>query len=182
MIERGNGLLVMVVDDEPRNLQVVGALLRDAGYQVAVALDGPSALARCQENPPDAVLLDVGMPGMDGFAVCRALKADLRTESIPVLFLTARNDEASLLEGFAVGGADYVAKPFRPLELLARVRAHAHLRRLKGLLTVCAHCGRIHTPEQGWERLDRYVCRATDTAVSHGLCEECAVQHYPEDA
>jgi CheY-like chemotaxis protein len=176
------GPLVMVVDDEPQNLQVLGALLRQAGYRVAVAHDGATALARCLATPPDVVLLDVGMPGIDGFAVCRALKQDVRTRGTPVLFVTARTDEESLLAGFAAGGADYVTKPIRPLELLARVGVHASLRRLKGLLTVCAHCARIRSPEKGWERLDHYVARHTEASVSHGLCEDCLQAHFPEFA
>ena len=172
--------LVLAVDDEPANLQVVGALLSRSGFRVAVALDGEQALATAIEAVPDVVLLDVTMPGMSGLEVCRQLKRDLRTAGIPVIFLTARTETEDVVAGFEAGGVDYVAKPFRAAELVARTRTHAQLHRLRGLLTVCSHCSRIRNEHQAWERLDAYVTRHSDAAFSHGLCDECLAQHFPE--
>lgn len=175
----GDAALVLVVDDEPKNLQVVGAVLRGAGLRVAFATDGARAIEMVRDAPPDLVLLDVGLPGLDGFETCRRLKADRFAASIPVLFLTARARPEDVLAGFDAGGADYVTKPFHPAELLARVRVHAQLRRLRGLLTVCCHCQRIRNERASWEPLDRYVSRHAGAPVSHGLCDACLAEHYP---
>lgn len=172
--------LVLVVDDEPMNLQVVGAGLVMHGFRVGVALDGPAALEAAFASPPDVILLDIRMPGMDGFEVCRALKADPRTANIPVLFLTANIDRKSLLAAFAAGGADYVGKPFELEELVARVRVHAELKRLRGLLSICSFCHRIRNEDGEWEPVHSYITRHTGTLFSHGLCSTCADKHYPE--
>lgn len=174
-----SGALVLVVDDEPRNLQVVGAALMQHGFRVSVAVDGQQALEAARNSLPDVILLDVMLPGIDGFAICRELKADARTMSVPVIFLTARTDGEDVLAGFAAGGVDYVAKPFRAAELIARVRAHAELKRLRGLLVICSFCRRIRNEDRDWEAIDHYVMRHTDTLFSHGLCERCAEHHYP---
>lgn len=175
----GQGPLVLVVDDEAKNLQVVGALLRERGFRVAIAMEGHQALAIAVESQPDAILLDVMMPGMDGLEVCRALRRDIRTAGIPVLFLTARTSEEDVVAGFAAGGVDYVPKPFRPEELIARVTAHAQLRRMRGLLYVCAHCQRIRNEERSWERLESYVAHHTDATFSHGVCPDCLARYFP---
>lgn len=172
--------LVLVVDDESINLQVVGAALVTHGFRVGVALDGASALEAAHDALPDVILLDVMMPLMDGFAVCRALKADPRTSMVPVLFLTAHTDRASVHQGFQVGGADYVAKPFEIEELIARVRVHAELKRLRGLLSMCSFCHRIKNEHDEWEAVHTYITRHTGTLFSHGLCAECAAEHYPD--
>jgi two-component system, sensor histidine kinase and response regulator len=120
---------VLIVDDVMENIQVVMGHLREEGYDLLFATDGPSALEATAAGGVDLLLLDVMMPGMDGFEVCRRLKADPRTRDVPVIFLTAKTEPAGLLQGFAAGGVDYIAKPFNPPELLARVRTHLQLRR-----------------------------------------------------
>ncbi|MBU0500933.1 MAG: diguanylate cyclase [Gammaproteobacteria bacterium] len=111
---------ILVVDDTESNIDILLNLL--AEYEILVALDGPSALEILEKQQPDIILLDIMMPGMDGYEVCRIIKARQDWEDIPILFITARTDEASILKGFEVGGSDYVTKPFRSKELLARVR------------------------------------------------------------
>lgn len=172
------GPLVLCVDDEPGNLQVLGPLLKHHGFRVAFALDGPKAISLALENPPDLILLDVSMPGMDGLAVCRALHADLRTTGVPVIFLTARTTSTDIVAGFRAGAVDYVGKPFQAEELIARVTVHTQLRRLRGLLTVCCHCHQIRNEAQAWERIESYVSRHTDASFSHGLCPTCLAKHY----
>jgi putative two-component system response regulator len=123
---------VLVVDDVPDNLLVITDLLRAAGYAVRAANSGATALRYAQQVPqPDLVLLDIMMPGMDGFEVLSRLRADPATAGIPVIFLTARNDESDEEHGLAIGAADYLTKPIRPLVVLARVRAQldAHRQR-----------------------------------------------------
>jgi len=119
--------LILLVDDTETNLDIlVDALGED--YDVAVATDGPSALALAKEHTPDLILLDIMMPGMDGYEVCRRLMADPATADVPVIFLTALTDVADKTRGFAVGGVDYVTKPFEPAEIKARARTHLSLR------------------------------------------------------
>jgi signal transduction histidine kinase len=119
---------VLIVDDITKNLQVVGTILRQAGYAVTPATSGAEALDGLRENLPDLILLDLMMPEMDGLEVCRRLKADPLTQPIPVIFLTASNEMEHLVKGFEVGAVDYVTKPFNSPELLARVRTHLELK------------------------------------------------------
>ena len=121
---------VLLVDDQPTNLKILRQALEPAGYQILAATCGARALDIAQRARPDLILLDVTMPGMDGFETCRRLKAGPATASIPVLFITARTETEDVVEGFGVGGADYIAKPFRSEEVLARVAAHVRIKRL----------------------------------------------------
>lgn len=115
---------LLIVDDTPANIDVLVGFLRDH-FELRVATDGTRAMELAGDAPhPDLILLDVMMPGLDGFEVCRRLRATPATQLVPILFLTARQDTDSLVEGFAAGGNDYLTKPFRPEELLARVQAH----------------------------------------------------------
>lgn len=119
--------LVLIVDDTETNIDILLETLGE-DYEVAVAMDGPSALEFATAQQPDLILLDIIMPDMDGYEVCRRLKADPDTVDIPVIFLTAMTDVADKARGFAVGAVDYVTKPFEPLEIEARVRTHLSLR------------------------------------------------------
>lgn len=121
-------LTILVVDDNPNNLGVVGELLEDNDYNVTVAQDGEEALRRAEFGLPDLILLDVMMPGIDGFETCRRLKANPVTADIPVIFMTALTDVADKMAAFQAGGVDYISKPFQTEELLARVRTHLALR------------------------------------------------------
>lgn len=116
--------VILIVDDTPDNLALLSDALDDAGYMVLVALDGLSALNRIQRRRPDLILLDAMMPGLDGFETCRRIKAEAQTADIPVLFMTALTDSEHVVEGFAAGGIDYVTKPIRTDEVLARVASH----------------------------------------------------------
>ncbi|MDY0976560.1 response regulator transcription factor [Massilia sp. CFBP9012] len=123
-IERPPGQLVLVVDDVPENQAVLHDALDESGYSVVVANNGVTAIERACALSPDIVLLDAVMPGMDGFEVCRRLKADLRTRAIPVVFMTGLTEDEHILAAFQAGVADYVTKPVRQSEVLARIRAH----------------------------------------------------------
>lgn len=118
------GARILVVDDSPGNLEVLALALEDVGYQIMFADAGVVALDLAARFEPALVLLDVNMPGMDGFEVCRRLQQDETTRAIPVLFLTARDAADDIIEGFSAGGFDYIVKPFRKEEVLARVRTH----------------------------------------------------------
>jgi len=119
-----------VVDDTNTNLEFISDALTRAGYMVSTNINSEKALREIQECPPDLILLDVVMPGMDGFQVCQHLKADLSTCHIPVIFMTAISDTESKVKGFALGAVDYITKPFEEQELLARVNIHLQLRNL----------------------------------------------------
>ncbi len=119
---------VMIVDDEPDNLNVLEAALSQAGYRLAVFPCGRLAFAAAQAVPPDLVLLDIRMPGMGGYDVCRRFKADERLHPIPIIFISAQSAAEDIATGFACGGVDYIAKPFREAEVLARVRNQLALR------------------------------------------------------
>lgn len=153
MTDNSNGT-ILIVDDTPGNLALLSDTLSEADYRVLVATDGNSALEQIQYIKPDIILLDVMMPGIDGFETCRRLKADPATETIPVLFMTGLSELDALLRGFGEGALDYIVKPIRPAEVLARVDVHLsqsrNLRRAERLLAegefaalAVDHAGRI---------------------------------------
>lgn len=118
---------ILLVDDIDENLEVLANLLAGEAWDLAFATNGEDALEQIGMHPPDLILLDIGMPGLDGFEVCRRLKADVHTRDIPVVFLTGRSAVEDLAHGFQVGAVDYVTKPFQQEELRARVRTHLEL-------------------------------------------------------
>jgi two-component system sensor histidine kinase/response regulator len=120
---------IMIVDDEPENLNVLGEMLRHEGWNVRAFPRGEMALAAAGDEPPDLVLLDIRMPGMDGYEVCRRFKADERLGTIPIIFLSAFAEPADKVRAFEAGGVDYVTKPFAEVEVLARTHTHLRLRR-----------------------------------------------------
>lgn len=125
-----SGTRILLVDDTKANLDVLGALLESEGYRIILAPSGEIALRSAARAQPDLILLDVMMPGLDGYEVCRRLKADPKTAEIPVIFITANDQLEGLVEGFEVGGVDYIHKPFRDREVLMRVRNILLTRRL----------------------------------------------------
>ncbi len=112
--------LILVVEDEPTIAEAVASRLRSEGFQVEVAVDGPTAVDRCAALAPDLVVLDLNLPGFDGIEVCRRIHMYRR---VPVVMLTARDDETDMLVGLGVGADDYMTKPFSPRELVARIKA-----------------------------------------------------------
>jgi len=122
---------VLIVDDERSNINILGTLLVPE-FEVLVATDGASALQRaCGEVVPDLILLDVMMPGMDGYEVCQRLKADPNTADVPVIFISAMGEEDDEAQGLQIGAVDYVTKPFSPAILKMRIRTHVELKRLR---------------------------------------------------
>lgn len=129
-----NIIKILAVDDKIENLQVISHFLNDTGYQTVIASSGTTGLKRAQEQIPDMILLDIDMPGMDGFEVITRLKANPITKTIPVLFVTAADDAENINKAFQLGAVDYITKPVRKLELLARVKAHLHEAQLTRML------------------------------------------------
>ncbi|MBD2772200.1 hybrid sensor histidine kinase/response regulator [Iningainema tapete] len=125
---------ILIVDDHPTNLEVLSEALTSVGFRVAVAVDGESAIKQAKYRPPSLILLDVMMPGIDGFETCQRLKADPVTKDIPVIFITALSDTEIKVKGLTVGGVDYITKPFQHQEVIARVKIHIQLRNLNQTL------------------------------------------------
>jgi two-component system sensor histidine kinase/response regulator len=123
--------IVLLVDDTPTNLGVLFDSLQGSGFKLLAAQDGESAIAQVGHLKPDVILLDVMMPGIDGFETCRRLKENPETRDIPVIFMTALTDTVDKVRGFTVGAVDYITKPFQPEEVLARIRAHVAVQRLQ---------------------------------------------------
>jgi two-component system sensor histidine kinase/response regulator len=158
--------LILIVDDLPENLQVLAGHLTEQGYEILAATNGARALALVRNRKPDLILLDIMMPEMDGFAVCTALKEDEHSADIPVIFITARSDTEDILRGFELGAVDYVTKPFRPPELLARVRTHIELKSSRDLFS---------TYNKQLERISKHLRRLNEdknrflSIVSHDI-------------
>jgi DNA-binding response OmpR family regulator/DNA-binding CsgD family transcriptional regulator len=151
---------LLVVDDVPANLSVLIDAASAAGYRVLLAESGERALKLAAKTRPDLVLLDVMMPGLDGYATCRRLKADPALRDVPVIFLSALDDATDKIAGLEAGGLDYVAKPLDPAEVLARVQVHLELRRLRTELQEEVH-RRQEAERSLRQSLDRAVLVAT---------------------
>ncbi|MDV3347268.1 PAS domain S-box protein [Leptolyngbyaceae cyanobacterium CCMR0082] len=124
---------ILTVDDRPENLEVLTEVLASAGYTVAASISGERAIHRLRSFVPDLILLDIEMPGLDGFETCQQIKANPSTSHIPVIFITALSDTESIVKGFSVGAVDFISKPFQEPELLARVATHLQLRHVNQL-------------------------------------------------
>jgi CheY-like chemotaxis protein len=187
---------VLIVDDERLNINLLGTLLEDAGYDVSVALSGTEALEKAAKEPcPAIILLDVCMPEMDGYEVCLKLKKDPKTKDIPVIFVTNLTEEVDEVKGFALGAADYITKPVRPVRALARIRYSLELRRaekereaiikelktalndvkiLKGLIPICATCKMVRDDKGYWKHVERYISEHSEAEFTHGICPDCS--------
>jgi PleD family two-component response regulator len=120
--------VILIIDDNHTNLSVLSKVLKSAGLKVRVAIDGESAIAQVEYDPPELILLDIQMPGIDGFETCQRLKAQDRTQDIPIIFMTALTDMEHKIKGLSLGAVDYITKPFQEEEVLARIRVHLKLR------------------------------------------------------
>lgn len=128
---------ILVVDDLPKNIQVIGSILEIYDYDIYFASDGYSALEQVKRTEFDLLLLDIMMPEIDGFEVCRQIKTNPETQDLPIIFLTAKTDSENITKAFELGAQDYITKPFNPKELISRVKTHLKLRRQnKKLLSV----------------------------------------------
>ena len=126
--QRKKNALILIVDDNPANIQLLGNNLRQEGVNISIATDGKRAIKITEKKMPDLILLDIMMPGMDGFEVCTILKSQENTRDIPIIFLTAKVGSEDILRGFELGAVDYITKPFNSHELIARVNTHLKLK------------------------------------------------------
>jgi DNA-binding response OmpR family regulator len=130
-VNAGEVATVLVVDDTPANLHLLGSLLKEFGHSARFATSGELALQAARLHPPDLILLDVRLPKMSGYEICREFKADARLAEIPVIFVSALGDPEEKLQAFQAGGVDYVTKPFQAEEIRARIEVHLRLHRLQ---------------------------------------------------
>lgn len=185
---------LLVVDDMPENLALMSSILKD-DYKVKVANCGEKALViASSDSPPSLILLDIMMPGMDGYEVCRQLGKNEKTKDIPVIFITSKSATEDEAKGFALGAVDYITKPLVYLIVLARVKTHLQIKRktnlleqalneiktLRGIVPICAQCKQIRDDEGYWSQVEVYVQNHTEAKFSHGICPECAKKLYPE--
>lgn len=187
--------IILVVDDDPINLGVLFAGLRNAGYKVLLNYNGQMALETAVEILPHLIILDVMLPGIDGFETCHRLKADTRTKDIPVIFMTALTDIVDEVKGFRLGAVDYITKPVKVEVVLARLETHLSLRKmqkdlekknvelqealaaiktLSGLVPICAWCGqKIRNEQDEWVSVMSYIQAHSEVEFTHGLCPDC---------
>lgn len=146
---------VLIVDDTPANLQLLAETLKEDGCRVRLARSGALGLQAAQHEPPDLVLLDIAMPGMDGYEVCTRLKADARLRDVPVIFISALSEPLDKMKAFGAGGVDYLPKPFNREEVAARVRTHLELRRQRQELQ--EKIAQLHALEQQRDNLTHMI-------------------------
>ena len=184
---------ILIVDDEPVNIQLMMAALKDE-YDILTALNGHDAINQLEEHMPDLILLDVMMPDITGFDVCKIIKADERFANIPVIFLTALDSQAGELQGLELGGIDYLIKPIRYAQLKLRVRNHialkeqrdllvqqkkeleaalAQVKQLEGIIPICTYCKKIRDDQKSWHQLEKYISEHSEAVFSHGACPDC---------
>ncbi|MFK5951822.1 MAG: response regulator [Desulfobacterium sp.] len=199
---------ILVVDDTKENLRILVEALGSNGYKVRPALNGQIALEAARKEIPDLILLDIIMPGMDGYEVCDALKADTHLRDVPVIFISALGEVEDKVKGFSVGGVDYINKPFQVEEVLVRVKTHLTLRNLtkvlkdkntrlqqtnealqgaldeiktlRGIIPICSHCKKIRDDKGYWEQIEAYISDHSEAQFSHGICPDCAQELYPD--
>jgi sigma-B regulation protein RsbU (phosphoserine phosphatase) len=185
---------ILAVDDTPANLKLLVDTLSAEGYQVRSLDSGERAIAEIVARPPELILLDIHMQGMDGLQVCRWLKAQENLRDIPVMFISAASEMKDRVEGLRLGAVDYIPKPFQREEMLARVHTHlelsrlrtrqgkliqeleaalASVRQLRGLLPICASCKNVRDDKGYWSQIEVYISEHSEAEFSHGLCPVC---------
>lgn len=209
---------ILIVDDSAQFLNALGAILREAGYtDIVMKESAPGAIeflrspaCRAPGSHVDVILMDVIMPGMDGLEAVRCLKADNELRDIPIVMVSVEDEELKIKQAFDAGAIDYIGKPIKKLELMARVRSilrlkeetdhrKAHerelektveqlrraisdLKTLSGLLPICSYCKRIRDAKGDWQQVDSYITDHSAAGFSHSICPECLKEHYPEYA
>lgn len=153
--------LILVVDDAPDNLKLLERLLAKQGYRIQVCQSGLEALQAAPRLKPELILLDIVMPEMDGYEVCRQLRLNSRTKEIPIIFLSSMDKTEDIVRGFQLGAADYITKPVNPAELYARIFNHIELKRLKNELNEAA------------VRIEALIERLTAAETIFPACDGC---------
>jgi CheY-like chemotaxis protein len=193
---------ILVVDDRPENLLAMEALLEQPGVRVVTAASGPETLSLMLEHDFALILLDVQMPGMDGFETAELIRGSDRTRHVPIIFVTAiSKDQAHVFKGYDAGAVDYLKKPIEPAILLSKVKVFCEMSRkerlirtqlaeieeknkqlekqlqeiktLRGFIPICSACKKIRNDEGYWEAIEVYIRDHSAAEFSHGLCPDC---------
>jgi PleD family two-component response regulator len=191
----GNPPVILIVDDSDINRDLVTELLSgsmECGIQQAS--NGSAALELIAREAPDLILLDINMPGIDGYTVCKAIRSNEKVHEIPVIFLTGQRDSEFIVKGFEAGGNDYLLKPYESRELLARVHVHlelklqrdelkrrnreleeaiARVKQLEGIIPICMYCKKIRNDDTMWQQFELYMGEHLDAQFTHGVCPDC---------
>ena len=194
---------ILVVDDEITNRHLLEYILTDNNYDVTTAEDGDIGLEIARKNHPDLILLDIRMPKMDGLEVCKKLQKDNKTQDIPIIFITSVAENDTIVEGLNSGAVDYIRKPFKPKELLARMEIHLELKQaldnqkklikklkaqieenkqLRLLIPICFHCKKVRNDKGFWDNVESYITIHSNIDFSHGICPDCMTKYYSESS
>ncbi len=179
--------VILVIDDQPANLKVLLSFLQKHDFLIYMVDSGQRALNVLPKIEPDLILLDVMMPGMNGFEICRRIKANKELGIIPVIFMTALDSVGDKMAGFSAGAVDYITKPFRRAEVMARITTHITLRKrekeleqaleeiktLTGILPICAYCKQVRNDKGYWQQVEEYIAEHSRAMFSHGICPSC---------
>lgn len=200
---------VLIVDDRGENLYALENILQGADAEIIRASDGNSALKAILNHDFALAILDVQMPGMDGFELAEFIRSEDKTKNLPIIFLSAAyKEETHIFRGYESGAVDYITKPFDPHTLLNKVKifiqleAQKHLlaeqkgeleklvdelqkalkeiRTLRGIVPICSFCKQIRDDQGYWNQVEAYVSKFTEAEFSHGICPACMKEHYPE--
>jgi len=198
---------ILVVDDEPVNIRIISSALEDE-YDIYTALNGHDAIGHLKKHKPDLILLDVMMPDVNGFDVCKIIKSDDSCVDIPVIFLTSMNTNEDARKGLDAGGIDYLTKPVNLNLLKLRVRNHlesknrsdlvkeqrnllarqnaeleealARVKQLEGIIPICSYCKKIRDDQESWHQLEKYISEHSEAVFSHGACPQCFEEQIKE--
>jgi len=192
---------ILIVDDAPENLRILIEILKK-DYATIPATSGEAALQKATADPmPDLILLDILMPVMDGYEVCKRLKENEKTKDIPVICITAMSEVMDDARAFNLGAVDYIPKPFNPATVKARVKNHiklknaivvqeklirelkdalSNIKALSGLLPICANCKKIRDDKGYWNQVEQYIKEHSNADFTHSICPECIKELYPK--
>ncbi|MCP4155789.1 MAG: response regulator [bacterium] len=175
--------LVLIVEDNTAYVFALKTILKKNGFTTVEAETGNLGLEFARKENPDLILLDIMLPDINGYDICKQLKADEATKDIPTIFITARNEVEDIIKGLECGAVDYVTKPFNSTELIARVKTHIELKYaleeikvLKGIIPICSSCKKIRDDKGFWEQVEVYIAENTDAAFSQSICPSCSPQ------
>lgn len=193
---------ILIVDDRPENLLVLESILETLDIEIITSMSGEETLQKVMDDDFTIIILDVQMPGMNGFEIAKYLRGVEKTKYIPIIFVTAiSKDEEYIFQGYEVGAVDYLFKPVEPHILKSKVAVFLQLQQqkniikkqaeelqqkinevkvLRGILPICSHCKKIRNDKGFWQQVDAYLQEHTEAELSHGICTDCAKKHYPQ--
>ena len=208
MENRDKNLRIVLIEDSAVNIYILKKLLKSAGYGIDTATNGDAGLELVRNTKPDIILLDILMPGKDGYEVLSILKKKTVTKDIPVIMITALSGGKDIEKALQLGAVDYIIKPFTDSEVKARIASALKLRHsilalettnrekekliielqealskvklLSGFLPICANCKKIRDDKGYWKQVEQYIHEHSEAEFSHGICPDCSKKLYPE--